>query len=125
MQEFNASNATLDDSNSSSFAASEADHIKHTNIVFAVLFTLAVMFIFTGNLLVMLAIRVTQGLHTATKIFIMNLAATDITLGLVGGIHRILYELRPELIDVKWICLVKNAIGIGCYFTSALTLFGK
>ena len=104
--------------------SSQSDNTTSINVGYAFFFMLAFLFICGANLLVILAMHRTEGVHSVTKIFITNLAITDFSFGALA-IHKFIFELNPGLIEDYWACLVKIFITIVSYEASVTTLIGK
>ena len=111
--------------NESDMMTEEPPSVTYTiHILTAVFLILVVIFICGGNILVMITIRKTRDVHSVTKKFIINLAVADFLIGVLT-LHRILFELKPSLVDSYWSCALRSFLILLTYYTSAATLTGE
>lgn len=88
------------------------------NAVYSILLVLTL----SGNSLVLYCIFEIKRLHTITGLFLMNLAITDLGVGIISIPVTLISANRPNLVKIQWFCDVNGISMVIFLLSSLLTL---
>lgn len=85
--------------------------------LFRVLYAIAFITNITGNIFICHVVKKYKKLHNFTSFLLVNLAASDLTLGICGTIH-----LVTSIIDGKQSALICSIMSTAVYFSAAVSV---
>ena len=99
---------TMDASNNATNSTDQTQSSLPMNIMFSFLEAALLVWICTGNILVIGAVARNRRLQTTSNAFIVSLAVADLMVGLLMSLHIAMF-LKPEILDNIYACVLRYA----------------